>query len=214
MVEAAKTLVSPNRAQRRRMQTRDKLIEAGRQVFAEKGVDAATIQDITETADVGRGSFYNFFDTKEELVEAIVAELLEYLVQVEAAVSAEYEDPVTALAIALRSSYRVITANEVLAWFIVRTQRIGGPVAEQFQTLTQTLIERGREQGRVKVGDAGIAVVLLGGGMLAAIEMMLVGRLPKDGIDGVVEHMLLGLGVSPAVCRKVMSMPLPPLPMT
>jgi AcrR family transcriptional regulator len=60
----------PARQSRRKERTRTALIEAAQQLIAE-GEDAhASIQVITELADVGFGSFYNYFSSKEELYEA------------------------------------------------------------------------------------------------------------------------------------------------
>jgi AcrR family transcriptional regulator len=211
--ESSDTVAAPNRAQRRRMQTRVKIIEAGREVFAQRGVDAATIEEITETADVGRGSFYNFFATKEHLVEAIVSELIENLLTLEAAASVEYEDPLTALAVAIRSALQMITSDEVLAWFVVRTQTIAGRVAERFIAMTRPLIVRGLERGQLSVDDADVAVVVLGGGVLAGVEMLVIQRIQHDAIDQLVEQLLIGLGARPVDRRRVISAPLPALPL-
>lgn len=68
------------RQQRRASITRQKLLEAGRSVFAEKGLDSATIADITERADVGKGTFYYHFKDKNgviaELIKSVMGELV------------------------------------------------------------------------------------------------------------------------------------------
>lgn len=56
------------RQQRRVTRTRMKLMDAARAVFAEKGLDMTRIDEITERADVGKGTFYNHFDSKEQLI--------------------------------------------------------------------------------------------------------------------------------------------------
>jgi AcrR family transcriptional regulator len=58
----------PSRHDRRRRQTRKQLIEAAVQLVLEKGYEAVTIQDITDRADLGRGTFYIHFKDKEEAV--------------------------------------------------------------------------------------------------------------------------------------------------
>jgi len=70
-----------SRQQRRYGKTRDKILTAARSVFKEKGLAAATVDEITERADVGRGSLYYHFKDKDELigelVEGILSELTE-----------------------------------------------------------------------------------------------------------------------------------------
>lgn len=55
----------------RRRKTRDRLMDAAYEVFAETGVHAASVEMITERAGFTRGAFYSNFDTKEELFFAL-----------------------------------------------------------------------------------------------------------------------------------------------
>ena len=66
-----------NRHQRRRMRTKKKLIDATIDLLLEKGYDAISIQDITDRADLGRGTFYIHFKTKEDIVWSIIKENLD-----------------------------------------------------------------------------------------------------------------------------------------
>lgn len=54
-------------ASRRREATRQKLLDAAAQVFAEEGLDAASVEAICERAGFTRGAFYSNFETKDEL---------------------------------------------------------------------------------------------------------------------------------------------------
>lgn len=56
----------------RRTHTRDRLIEAALTVFAEKGVLAATVEEICEAAGFTRGAFYSNFDSKDGLCIAVL----------------------------------------------------------------------------------------------------------------------------------------------
>ncbi|MGB3861970.1 MAG: helix-turn-helix domain-containing protein, partial [Candidatus Aminicenantaceae bacterium] len=64
------------RQQRRLSRTRQKLLDAARSLFAEKGLDLTTIDDITERADVGKGTFYYHFKNKEGLLKVLINEVL------------------------------------------------------------------------------------------------------------------------------------------
>lgn len=70
-----------SRHERRRLQTRRQLIETTVQLVLEKGYDTITIQDITDRADLGRGTFYIHFKDKEEVVWTAFLELLQTLEQ-------------------------------------------------------------------------------------------------------------------------------------
>jgi AcrR family transcriptional regulator len=71
----------PSRHARRRLQTRKQLIETTMQLVLEKGYDSLSIQDITDRADLGRGTFYIHFKDKEEIVWTVFQELFRTLEQ-------------------------------------------------------------------------------------------------------------------------------------
>jgi len=79
----------PNRAAR----TREALIRAGRELFAERAVDAVAIDDIVQAADVAKGSFYNHFADREALVRAVTQEIRAELEEVVGRANAGVEDP-------------------------------------------------------------------------------------------------------------------------
>lgn len=58
---------------RRREATRQRLVDAAAQVFAETGLDAASVEAICERAGYTRGAFYSNFDSKEELFLTLCA---------------------------------------------------------------------------------------------------------------------------------------------
>ena len=70
-----------NRMQKRAKRTRKKLKKAALDVFSEKSVDAATVEEITEKADLGKGTLYRHFADKEEIVVTLVEEAVKHLVE-------------------------------------------------------------------------------------------------------------------------------------
>ncbi len=52
-------------------QNRQTILQAARQVFAELGYGAATVRDIIRATPLASGTFYNYFDSKEEVFQAI-----------------------------------------------------------------------------------------------------------------------------------------------
>jgi AcrR family transcriptional regulator len=61
---------APGRRERRRAEIHEKLYRAALKLFAERGYSATTVEDITEAADVGKGTFFNYFPSKEHLLMA------------------------------------------------------------------------------------------------------------------------------------------------
>ena len=67
--------------QKRARRTRKKLKKAALDVFAEKSVDAATVEEITDKADVGKGTLYQHFEDKEEIVVTLVDDAVNNLIE-------------------------------------------------------------------------------------------------------------------------------------
>lgn len=64
----------PGRRQRRAAETRLKLFRCALQLFAERGFSGVTVEDITEAADVGKGTFFNYFESKDHVL-GVMAEI-------------------------------------------------------------------------------------------------------------------------------------------
>lgn len=65
------------RREERKAQNREKLLAAARTVFAEKGLGEATARDIVRATDLATGTFYNYFEDKEDVFRAVVREFSE-----------------------------------------------------------------------------------------------------------------------------------------
>lgn len=70
---------SLSRVERRKARTNRRLLEVARRLFSEKGIYWAKIEDITELADQGKGTFYKYFDSKEGIICALLKEGLDTL---------------------------------------------------------------------------------------------------------------------------------------
>jgi AcrR family transcriptional regulator len=67
------------RRERRRAEIRERIYRAALKLFAERGFLETTVEDITEAADVGKGTFFNYFPTKEHVLATLGAERLAHI---------------------------------------------------------------------------------------------------------------------------------------
>ncbi|MDN5688721.1 MAG: TetR/AcrR family transcriptional regulator [Brachybacterium sp.] len=67
---------------RRKQNTRTKLVRASLDVFVEKGIDGATVDDLVRAAGFTRGAFYSNFSTKEEVFAALFASVTEEMIEI------------------------------------------------------------------------------------------------------------------------------------
>jgi AcrR family transcriptional regulator len=64
-----------SRRERKKIAARARILSAAIDLFSRHGLDAVTIDEIATTADVGKGTIYNYFSTKEDIVVAFMADL-------------------------------------------------------------------------------------------------------------------------------------------
>jgi AcrR family transcriptional regulator len=74
-----------SRRSRKKAELRNRLVSAAIQLFSERGIDAVTVDEIAAAADVGKGTLYNYFHAKEDIV-------LAYMVDLEQTVQAQLRD--------------------------------------------------------------------------------------------------------------------------
>ena len=72
--ESLPHLQGMGRRQRRAAETRVRLFRCALQLFAERGFPNVTVEDITEAADVGKGTFFNYFESKDHVL-GVMAEI-------------------------------------------------------------------------------------------------------------------------------------------
>lgn len=104
----------------KRLNTRDKVIEAARMLFTEQGLDSVSIADIRDASGVSNGSIFHHFDTKNGIALAVYLEEREaYWDHVVAALEAHQGDPVDALGAAVRAALAYQQANPARHNFMI-----------------------------------------------------------------------------------------------
>jgi AcrR family transcriptional regulator len=69
-VETDPAQVEPNRRERKKAETRARIIEKATELFRQHGYGSTTIEDITEASDVAARTFYSYFDAKVDVALA------------------------------------------------------------------------------------------------------------------------------------------------
>jgi AcrR family transcriptional regulator len=111
MRNASAHAVSDNRFARRRARTRSELLAAATSVLARRGFHHTTIADIAAAADVGVGTFYLHFPTKEALFRAVVEDTVARLKAAVDAARATAPDAITRMRVANAAFCRFADEN-------------------------------------------------------------------------------------------------------
>jgi AcrR family transcriptional regulator len=202
------------RQRRRRAQTRAKLVAAAGALFARQGVDKTRINEITEEADVGFGSFYNHFESKEAIVEAVLADTIAAQGAALEAVTAGLDDPAETVAVAHRYFVNLARTDPDWAWLLVRFDLSHNVALAALGPFAQRDLELGVSAGRFNVPDKRVALFASGGALLAVMRAVLDGQAPKNAGRQHAEGVLRLLGLSPQDAAEVAGRPMPKVPST
>ncbi|MEV4087105.1 TetR/AcrR family transcriptional regulator [Nonomuraea fuscirosea] len=200
-----------SRTEKRKAQTRQKLIGAARAMLADGTVQQASIQDITEAADVGFGSFYNHFTSKSELFEAAVADVLEETGALLDELTGDIDDPAVAFAQSVRLAARLARTRPETAKVLVRhgMTYLGSDRGLAPRALRD--ITAGIASGRFQASNPRLALAAVGGSLLATLHLMLSdpGVPLQKTCDQLAEHLLRLLGLPADEARELSLRPLP-----
>jgi AcrR family transcriptional regulator len=197
------------RRARKALETRARLFEAAREVIASVGLGELTIADVTERADVGFGTFYGYFDSKDALFEGLVVDALERLGRANDARTADLDDPAEIVAVAVRQTMDTIVADPTFASFLVQ---VGFSGRTELWTALHSRMEvdvvQGQATGRFDASRGALSVHLLGGALLAAMRATVGGELETSS-EAVAEASLVLLGLSADDAAEVAHRPMP-----
>ena len=131
--------------------TRQKLVEVARELFARKGLEATTMNDIAANSGQGRRTLYTYFRNKEEIYAAVIETELERLserIDEVASIEAEPEQKVLTLIYTHLSVIKeVVTRNGSLRAEFFRNIWLVEKVRRQFDEEERNILRRVLEEG-------------------------------------------------------------------
>jgi AcrR family transcriptional regulator len=194
--------------QMQRVKTRAWIIKCAIPVFGEHGPDIPVIDDFVRAAGVSRGTFYNYFQTTRELLDATMETLSDEVIATIVPAVAGMTDPVTRLATAARMYYRKATMDPLFGAFLESVSGVGTLAIERARGDLQEAIR----SGATRVQDIELAQAIAIGVMVFALKSP-AARTGGDarGLE-VVRAILSGLGVAQARINEALRAPLPDLP--
>lgn len=208
---SANGVVPTNRLDRRKARTRQALVDAAVRLIAEGRGDRASVQEITEAADIGFGSFYNHFESKEQLFEVASSTVLERWGQMIDRACAGISDPAEVFAVSLRISARLGWTHPEVAQFITGAglDLLGAPGGLAPRALRD--IQAGQATGQFTVRQADIALSAVAGGLIGLLRERQSdpARVPESTVDELAEACLRLLGLPPAKARRLARLSLP-----
>lgn len=193
--------------QRERMRVR--LMCAALYLFTTRGIDSGAIDDVIKLAGVSRGTFYNYFKTAEELLDAVATELGNEVVGVADPLVMAVDDPALRVSYGVRTCLGLGERHRQLAAFI----GIGGVRAQKGNHLLASTLMRdltlGISSGRFANIDVSLAFDIVLGSVIAGFLTIAEGNAKAGYIDDMAMSVLQALGLTKSSARKLSRAPMP-----
>ncbi len=187
----------------KRERTRANLIEAAYRLFAQKEAESVTIDDIITEAGVARGTFYNYFQTREDVLRAVAASLSDEMNRKIWVQSTVIDDPATRMAIAIRHSLHQSIRDATWGWVIVRIGLVAAPLSETIERGVLSDLEAGIRLKRFQVDSSQAAIDLILGTGLMAMRSILEGHTEPDYPEQIAKIILKTLGIADAEASAI-----------
>ena len=194
----------------KRARTRKELVTAAFHVFAAKGLDSPVVADFIAASGVSRGTFYNYFQTREEILAAVADELAREINALILPVLSDLQDPAERVAASVRCFIGMAAGDPVRGAILLRMIPIaGGPLNEQMRRHAVAMFSEGVSSGRFKI-ESIQAAHDIGLGMVAMVVRTILGkrRVPTNYTQVTLAMYLRGLGIQSREAARIASMPL------
>jgi AcrR family transcriptional regulator len=181
------------------------LLDAARAVIGEKGVDAVTIGEIAERADVAFGSFYNHFESKEALVDALTEEAVVAHRDYVDAINLRFTKPAEHLANATRQTVHMAAVDPLWGWLVLRLGTGRLDLVAPLQVGLERDVREGIASGQFAEVAPELLMTIIGGSVLAAMAGRLTGVIDDEGEWHFAESILRQAGMAPGAARTTVA---------
>ena len=193
----------------KRERTRRKLLTATRDLIYEKGIEDGAILDITTAAGLAAGSFYNYFDNKPAIVQAIIDDFQEIFETHLSSTRKELKDPAMRISVTLKYYFEQAQTNEAWRSFIINAGLSDEQIIVQSRRQCLEDILAGQRGGRFKTENVAITQSLITGmAMHVGLEIQR-GHLPRAATVETIRHVLRMLGLPDIAAKAFAEAPLP-----
>ncbi|MBV2205664.1 MAG: TetR/AcrR family transcriptional regulator [Pseudomonas sp.] len=198
-------------AAQRREKTRLKLLESALSVLYEKGPDNVVTDDFIVAAGVSRGTFYNHFDTTNDLILALASAMSDEFVAAVNDYILTCKSPLERLAAGTRLYMQMTLRFPIWGTFL---SRLGARIAVRAQPIEHYItrdLTDAVDQGLIQVADVLAARDMVIGGIFYGIGTMAAEPTHADHPQHLMEAILRGLRAPEALIPSLAYGPLPTL---
>jgi AcrR family transcriptional regulator len=195
----------------KRQATRQLLLDAAHELVLDKGHDKVSIEEITNRAKLSKGTYYNYFDTKQDVFMAVAQGLRDQLAAELRKTTASIKDP--AMKVALTQKYYFYQSLDNRDWReFTRFTGLTHLSLEQAMDERIEDIQWGVKAGRFKVDNVHFTESLIRGMSRHVIAAIDKGDVEQNASDYATRSILQMLGLPEIVAKALTQTRLPPIP--
>lgn len=193
----------------RRERTQQKLLEAAARLIATRTEVKFTIDDFIKEAGVARGTFYNYYSTRDELVDDLWGRIgHDPFLHIRHACK-DIEDPAERLAAFARLVFQYAKINSVWGWLVYSLSVDAESINEDLISYPRPDLELGLQAGRFKFENLSSAKDMIVGVTRTALRGTLAETRSDEYLKEVCTMMLKALGLSQDDASEVIGRSLP-----
>ncbi len=168
-----------------------------------------SIQDITDEADVGLGTFYNHFKSKIEVVKAIADEYFENYTEVLESLLTDLDDPAEVISVSYRYTLTLALDAQI---FPILLHLPAIYLRQKIALRASADVDAGVQQRRFDVDNSEVLMTSITGMLLGVMESYAQGSLSQSNAEHTAVYFLRLLGIDENEAKALVSMPMPELP--
>ncbi|EJM77352.1 TetR/AcrR family transcriptional regulator [Pseudomonas sp. GM55] len=197
------------RGHKKRERTRRGLVDAALRLVARKEVGEIALLEVAAEAAVSNGTIYNYFRTRDEVLEAVGIAMAAEFSDAISVLSTDVQCGAQRLSIGVRMFVCRAAADHQWANALLRIIHFDQAMRSRLATHVMSDLREGLRAGTFAYQDEGIALDLVVSCTTGAMRSVVEGRAVVEHDVRVAEMILQALGVTPAKARKIAAKPLP-----
>lgn len=197
------------RGHKKRERTRRGLVDAALRLIARKEVGEIALLEVAAEAEVSNGTIYNYFRTRDEVLEAVGIAMAAEFSDAISAMSRDVRCGAQRLSIGVRMFVCRAAADHQWANALLRIIHFDQALRSRLADHVLGDLREGLRAGTLAYEDEGVALDIVLSCTTGAMRSVVEGRAVAEHDLRVAEMVLQALGVTPARARKIAGKPLP-----
>ncbi|MCM1959130.1 TetR/AcrR family transcriptional regulator [Acinetobacter modestus] len=193
-----------------KLKTRSKLLMSAKKAIAEKGFDLVTIEDITSGANVGFGTFYNHFQSKQDIAEALFLKQIDDMLFLIKTISEKEKDLHYIIAYIQKVILKKAIIDKSWGWFVIKSYASHDIMTSAFISDASTHLENGKNQNIFFIDNVDLVAKITISSLFTVMKDLLNGEYKYNNISTeLVKSMMLLYGVENNLATEISKCTLP-----